>query len=65
MQNIKAKTLLQHTFETDREGIKDAYNAWAAGAINIAREDKPIYYYAHFILSGIDYTEFLEIIQER
>lgn len=64
MATIKCKTLLQHTFETDEEGLKWCYNSWAAGAINIAREDKPLYYFSHFVLSGITFEEFKELVKE-
>lgn len=64
MATINCKTLLQHAFETDEEGVKWCYNSWAEGAINIAREDKPLYYFSHFVLSGINYQEFLNIIKE-
>ena len=64
MATINCKTLLQHVFETDEEGVKWCYHSWAEGAINIAREDKPLYYFSHFVLSGITYQEFLNIIKE-
>ena len=64
MAVIKARSILGHKFETDEEGVKWCYNSWAEGAINIAREDKPLYYFSHFVLSGITFEEFKELVKE-
>lgn len=64
MAIYKVKSILGRHFEADEEGLKWCYNAWAVGAINIAREDKPLYYFSHFVLSDITYQEFLKIIKE-
>ena len=58
----KLRSILDHEFETDEEGVKWCYHSWAEGAINIDREDKPLYYFTHFVLSDISFNEFLEII---
>lgn len=64
MAIYKLRTILGHQFEANEEELKSHYNSWAAGAINIAREDKPLYYFSHFVLSDITYQEFLNIIKE-
>ena len=64
MAIYKLKTILGHQFGATEEELKWCYNSWAEGAINIAREDKPLYYFSHFVLSGITYQEFLNIIKE-
>ena len=64
MAIYKLKTILGHQFEANEEELKSHYNSWASGAINIAWEDKPLYYFSHFVLSGITYQEFLNIIKE-
>lgn len=61
---IKARTMLGHQFTTDKEGLKKHYKSWADGALNVSRYDRPLYYFSHYILSGIDYRGFLELIQE-
>lgn len=58
----KLRSILDHEFETDEEGVKRCYHSWAEGAINIDREDKPLYYFTHFVLSDISFNEFLGII---
>lgn len=64
MAIYKLRTILGHQFEANEEELKSHYNSWAIGAINIAREDKPLYYFSHFVLSNITYQEFLNIIKE-
>ncbi len=64
MAIYKLRTILGHQFEANEEELKSHYNSWASGAINIAREDKPLYYFSHFVLSDITYQEFLNIIKE-
>lgn len=64
MAIYKLRTILGHQFEANEEELKSHYNSWASGAINIAREDKPLYYFSHFVLSDITYQEFLKIIKE-
>ena len=61
---IQAVTMLGHKFATTKEGIKNHYKTWAAGALNVSRYDRPLYYFSHYVLSGIDYQGFLELIQE-
>lgn len=64
MAIYELRTILGHQFEANEEELKSHYNSWAEGAINVAREDKPLYYFSHFVLSDITYQEFLNIIKE-
>lgn len=64
MAIYKVKSILGRTFEADEEELKWCYNSWAFGAINVDREEKPLYYFSHFVLSDITYQEFLNIIKE-
>ena len=62
MAVYKLRSILDHEFETDEEGVKLCYHSWAEGAINIDREDKPLYYFTHFVISDISFDEFGRII---
>ena len=62
MALYKLKTILGHQFEANEEELKSHYNSWARGAINIDREEKPMYYFTHYVLSNISFNEFGRII---
>ena len=51
----------------DESKLKNVYDTWKKGAINISSEEKPIYYYQHFIVSKdmLSYEEFKNIIKEE
>ena len=62
MALYKLKTILGHQFEANEEELKSHYHSWAEGAINIAREERPMYYFTHYVLSDISFNEFVGII---
>ena len=62
MALYKLRSILGNEFETDEEGVSWCYHSWAEGAINIDREEKPMYYFTHFVISDISFDEFGEII---
>ena len=62
MEVYKLRSIIGNEYETDEEGVKWCYHYWAEGAINIDREDKPLYYFTHFVISDISFNEFLKII---
>ena len=62
MAIYKLRTILGHQFEANEEELKSHYNSWAEGAINIAREERPMYYFIHYVLSDISFDEFGRII---
>ena len=62
MAVYRIKTILGHEFGATKEELKCCYHSWAEGAINIDREDKPLYYFTHFVISDISFDEFGEII---
>jgi hypothetical protein len=62
MAVYRIKTILGHEFGATEEELKWCYHSWADGAINIDREEKPMYYFTHYVLSDISFTEFSRII---
>lgn len=65
MAIYKLKTILGHQFEANEEQLKWCYHSWAEGAINVDREEKPMYYFTHYVLSDISFTEFKKIVLEE
>ena len=62
MTVYRIKTILGHEFGVTKEKLKCCYHSWAEGAINKAREERPMYYFTHYVLSDISFNEFVEII---
>ena len=62
MAVYRIKTILGHEFGATKEELKCCYHSWSEGAINIAREERPMYYFTHYVLSDISFDEFGRII---
>lgn len=62
-------TIRFRTFFNEWEGTPErllkAYHTMMDEAINVKREDRPEFYYKGFILSGITFDEFKELINKE
>ena len=58
------KTFFNQCETEDKEEIKNAFESWAVGALNVPREERIKHYYEHFIISGITFEEFKKIVTE-
>lgn len=61
---IKVRTFFSQS-ETDLEGLKISYKTWADGALNVPTEDRPLYFFNHHVISGIEYQDFKNLIKEE
>ena len=61
---IEYRTFFSFHKTEDPNVLKKAYETWKSGALNISREDKAKYYFHHFVISGIDYKDFIKLVGE-
>ena len=54
-----------NTWEGTPERLLKAYHTMMDEAINVKREDRPRFYFDRFILSGITFDEFQELINKE
>ena len=62
MAVIVAKSLFGKKFQANPQQILNIYKAWASGALNVSREERPYHYWSHFIISGITFNDFKKLV---
>lgn len=59
---IKYKTFFNE-YEGTPETIKEAFKIWAKGALNVPTNEKVKHYFKRFIISGITYKDFKNLVK--